>query len=427
MTSSSSPHPDAASLLALLDRFAAIGATPAGGVTRLCGSAEDGQARALFRGIAQAAGARVTIDEVGNQFALFRLAQGVAPAVMMGSHLDSQIRAGRFDGTLGVATALCVGEALLRARRQGAAFNADFIAVNWTNEEGARFRPSLLGSGTYAGSFTPDYALSRCDDQGMSLRAALGAIGSLGTDLPPPAPACYLELHIEQGSVLEEAKARIGIVTGNWSALKLEALFLGEQAHTGPTPMARRRDALLGAAYAIAGIRAVAERWPGEVHTAVARVLVEPNSANVVPARVSLAVEVRARSNEILEQAVAAAEAALRAAATQAGVGYEVAARAQRPVQRLPEGPAALVRACAQAARLEWLEMSTVAGHDALSLLSICPVGLIFVPSIGGITHNEAENTAAPDIAAGFEVALRAATGLCQAKAVPEAALALHA
>ncbi|WBO59208.1 hypothetical protein GT370_19530 [Acidocella sp. MX-AZ03] len=184
--------PDASALLALLDRFAAIGATAAGGVTRLCGSAEDGQARALFRSVAQAAGARVTIDEVGNQFALFPLAQGAAPAVMMGSHLDTQMRAGRFDGTLGVATALCVGEALLQARRQGAGFNADFIAVNWTNEEGARFRPSLLGSGTYAGSFTPDYALTRCDDQGVSLGAALDAIGSLGTDLPPlPRPAIW--------------------------------------------------------------------------------------------------------------------------------------------------------------------------------------------------------------------------------------------
>ncbi len=417
---------DPALLLSLLARFAGIGATPAGGVTRLCASAEDGVARDLFRELAEEAGATVRTDAVGNQFAHFPLTGGsAAPLVMMGSHLDSQSRAGRFDGTLGVATALCVGAALLRARREGTAFDADFVAVNWTNEEGARFRPSLLGSGAYAGTFSTDYALSRQDDTGISLGDALAEIGYLGTDTPPPLPACYLELHVEQGSVLEEAGATIGVVGRNWGAIKLDACFLGEQAHTGPTLMEKRRDALLGASYAIAGIREVAARWPGLVHSSVARILVEPNSANVVPASVTIAVEIRAGDNALLQQAGNVAEAMLAEAASRANVSYEITARSERPVRNLPGGPAALVRHCADAAGLSSLDMDTVAGHDALSLLGLCPVGLIFLPSIGGITHNEAEDTAPEDIAAGLTLSLSAAWHLCRAGGVPEAALTL--
>jgi beta-ureidopropionase / N-carbamoyl-L-amino-acid hydrolase len=429
MISTSSPpkrNADPAPLFALLSRFSAFGATPAGGVTRLCASPEDGLARDLFRQVAQEAGAIVCTDAVGNQFAQFPLTgDAAAPLVMMGSHLDSQGRAGRFDGTLGVATALCVGAALMRARRTGTAFNADFVAVNWTNEEGARFRPSLLGSGAYTGAFTADYVLSREDDKGISLGTALAEIGHLGSDTPPPLPACYLELHVEQGSVLEEAGAVIGVVGRNWGAIKIDVSFLGEQAHTGPTRMEKRRDALLGAAYAIAGIREVAARWPGLVHTSVARILVEPNSANVVPARVTIAAEIRAGDNALLREAGRVAEAVLAEAACRADVGYEIAARTERLVRSLPEAPAALVRQCADMAGLASPDMDTVAGHDAISLLGLCPVGLIFVPSIGGITHNEAENTAPDDIAAGLTLCTLAASRLCRAGGVPEAALGL--
>ena len=365
-------------------------------------------------------------DAVGNQFARFPLSgDDKAPLVMMGSHLDSQSRAGRFDGTLGVATALRVGAALMERRRAGELFQADFVAVNWTNEEGARFRPSLLGSGVYSGAFTADYALSRQDDAGVSLGAALAQIGHLGADAPPPPPACYLELHVEQGCVLEEAGVSIGVVGRNWGAIKLDVSFLGEQAHTGPARMETRRDALLGAAHAIAGINEVAARWPGLVHSAVARIVVEPNSANVVPARVSIAVEIRAGDNALLREAGKVAEAVLAEAASRANVGYEITARAERQMRALPEAPAALVRRCADAAGLSCLDMDTVAGHDALSLLGLCPVGLIFVPSICGITHNEAEDTAPADIEAGLTLCTLAAARLCRAGGVPEAALAL--
>lgn len=409
---------------ALFSRLSACGATRAGGITRLCGTAEDGAARAVLAGFLREAEAELRTDAVGNQFGIFRLARTAdAPLVMLGSHLDSQPRAGRFDGTYGVAAAAAIGAALLRARRAGAVFDADLCVVNWTNEEGARFRPSLLGSGTYAGHHGAQAALACRDDAGISLGEALAAIGALGTDAPPPPPACYLELHVEQGTVLEEAGATIGIVARNWGAAKLEVAFLGAQAHTGPTRMGRRRDALLAAATLITALRAVAAAWPDRVHTSVGRILVAPNSANVVPAEVVLSAEIRSADDGLLAEATGRAEAAMTAAAEQAGVAVAVRSRSLRPIRALPDAVCDLTAACAEAEALPMLRMDTVAGHDAISLLGLCPTGLIFVPSRDGIAHNEAEFTTDTDLEAGLRVALRAATRLCRAGGSPVRAL----
>ncbi len=408
----------------LFSRLSACGATPGGGVTRLCGTPEDGAARAILADFLREAGATLRTDAVGNQFGLFRLA-GVAdaPVVMLGSHLDSQPRAGRFDGTYGVAAAAAIGAALMRARRAGAAFDADLCAVNWTNEEGARFRPSLLGSGVYAGHHDAETALGCRDDAGVALGEALAAIRALGSDAAPPLPACYLELHVEQGTILEEAGARIGLVTRNWGAAKIEVVFTGEQAHTGPTRMGRRRDALYAAALLITALRTVAEAWPDRVHTSVGRILVAPNSANVVPAETVLSVEVRADDDGVLSEATAWAERAIAAAAGEARVGVALRGRSLRPVRPLPAEVCDLAEACAEAESLHALRMDTVAGHDALSLLGLCPTGLIFVPSRDGIAHDEAEFTADADLEAGLRVALRAATRLCRAGGSPVRAL----
>lgn len=427
MTSSSSV-PDfvaaARTFHALFAGFSLCGATEAGGITRLCASPADGEARALFAGAAREAGAELLVDAVGNQFALFRLAEGPgAPLVMMGSHLDSQPRAGRFDGTYGVAAALGIGADLRRAAGGGMTFGADFCAVNWTGEEGARFRPSLLGSGTYAGRHRAEEALACRDDAGVTLREALGGIGWLGTDAAPPPPACYLELHVEQGTVLEEVGATIGLVTRNWGAAKIEVCFVGEQAHTGPTPMPRRRDALLAAADLICSVRAIADRWPGRVHSSVGRILVEPNSANVVPARVTLSVELRSGDDALLTNAGLMAEAAIAAAADRAGVSASVTGRTMRPIRFMPEHVCDLVHACAEDQSLPALRMDTVAGHDAISLLGLCPTGIVFVPSIDGIAHNEAELTRESDLEAGLAVGLCAAWRLCRAGGSPERAL----
>ena len=353
---------------------------------------------------------------MGNQFGLFSLTgQGDAPLVMMGSHLDSQSRAGRLDGTYGVAAALRVGAGLMRARRAGARFTADFCAVNWTNEEGARFRPSLLGSGTYLGRHTVAEALACRDDDGISLRRGPGGHRPGGRDAPPPRPACYLEIHVEQGTALEEAGRTIGIVTRNWGATKIEAVFTGVQAHTGPGRMERRRDALLAAAYAIADIRALADAWPGLLYTAVGRVQVAPNSANVVAGtRRDLGGAPIRRRRHPDARPEAGPTGSCAGAADRAGTGLTITSRGERPIRAMPEAVCDLVAACAEAQGLGALRMDTVAGHDALSFLGICPTGLVFVPSIDGIAHNEAEATDPADLAAGLALMRDAAERLCR-------------
>ena len=422
MPSTSSP-PDPG-LHALFDRFSECGATAAGGVNRLCGSAADGQARDVFAAAIRDLGGDLRTDAVGNQFGLLPLAgRPDAPLVMLGSHLDSQPNGGRFDGTLGVATALRVAAALRQAKARGSAYAADLCVVNWTNEEGARFRPSLLGSGTYAGRHRAEDVLAIRDDDGVALEAALTAIGHRGSDPAPPMPACYLELHVEQGGVLTEAGATIGLVTRNWGAIKIDAVLMGAQAHTGPCPMGLRRDALLAAAYAIAEMRAIADRWPGRVHSSVGRIRVEPNSANVVPARVELSVEIRSADDAVLAEAGALADDALRAAAERARTDLTILARVERSIRRLPEAVCDLVALAAEETGHRAVPMATVAGHDALSLLGACPIGLVFVPSVGGIAHDAAELTSDSDMQAGLAVMLRATERLCRAGGSPERAI----
>lgn len=413
-------------LARLLTRFGTFGGLATGGVTRLCASAADGEARDAFAALLREAGADVLTDGVGNQFGVFRLTDTAdAPLVMMGSHLDSQPRGGRFDGALGVLAAFEAGRRLLLARRAGTTFNAHFCAVNWTNEEGARFRPSLLGSGTFVGKIRLEDALDSRDDDGVSLAAALDAIGYRGTDTPPAKPACYVELHVEQGGLLEADQVPIGIVTRNWGAAKIDVCFKGEQAHTGPAKMHARRDALFAASQVICDVRAIADQWPDRVHTSVGRLVVQPNSPNVVPAQTDLSIELRAVDNTLLQEAEALAMKAIEQAARRANVSHEIGSRTSRPIRVLPPAVGDLVKLCADRAGVKSRAIDTVSGHDALSLLDLCPTGLVFVPSIGGIAHNENEDTHTNDLDIGMTVLMAVAQSLCTSDGDPVAALAL--
>jgi N-carbamoyl-L-amino-acid hydrolase len=427
MTSNSSipETSETGKLTSLLAHFAQFGGLTTGGVTRLCASAADGEARDAFATLLRDAGAEVLTDGVGNQFGIFRLAHRTgAPLVMMGSHLDSQPRGGRFDGVLGVLAAFEAGRRLMLAKHAGASFDCDFCAVNWTNEEGARFRPSLLGSGTFVGKITMDDALASRDDDGVTLADALAAIGYRGKDAPPPAPSCYVELHVEQGALLEADDVPIGIVTRNWGAAKMDVSFKGEQAHTGPAKMGARRDALFAAAQVICDVRAIAHKWHDRIHTSVGRLVVQPNSPNVVPSQTELSIEMRAIEDSILQEAETIAIQAIERAARLANVTFEIVNRTSRPIRVLPSAVGELVKVCARAAGVRSREIDTVSGHDALSLLDTCPTGLVFVPSIGGIAHNENEDTHADDLDTGMTVLMDVATRLCQSGGDPVIAAA---
>jgi N-carbamoyl-L-amino-acid hydrolase len=256
-------------LQSMMGELSTFGGGPDGSMTRLTLSREDGAARDWLGRWFADNGFVQSVDAIGNQFGRMSLAGIDAPVVMVGSHIDSQPNGGRFDGALGVVSAceavLAMSERLRAENRLSA---CNFQVVNWTNEEGARFQPSLLGSSVFAGALELEWALDRRDGDGVTVRQSLAQIGYAGKDRVA-VPSALIELHVEGSNILFEANEKFGVFTRFWGATKYRLAFLGLQAHTGPTPMAQRKDALLGAAYLIADLKQIAGEHGLDLHTSV--------------------------------------------------------------------------------------------------------------------------------------------------------------
>lgn len=387
-------------MLAELEAFARIGSTGAGGVCRLAGDAADGEARDLLRGLFVEAGADVVVDPVGNMFGIFRLSEAGETAVLAGSHLDSQPTGGRFDGTYGVLAALAAARAL---KESGASFRHDLVVCNWTNEEGARFTPSLTGSSVFAGTLPAGTALALSDASGATLGQALAAIGYAGSGRLAHRPVHAVEIHIEQGPRLEEAGAQVGLVEAAWAARKICIAFEGEPSHTGPTAMAMRRDALHAAARAICLLHDWGEIFGQGVHWSCARLENAPNSANVVAETCKLWIEVRHPAADICRFFGDAFLLRLGEITRPGGAGFRIVSDAMRPPENLSgEGCDLAERICGEGG-ISSLRLDTVAGHDALALAAAMPSSLFFVPSAGGISHSPREWTSEPDLLTGAD------------------------
>ena len=390
----------------LLAAFAAIGTTSEGGVTRLAASAEDGQARdALCRWLRRQ-GFEIAIDRVGNLFGILDL--GVTAgngAVYCGSHLDSQPNGGRFDGAYGVIAACCAALAIRRRVDSGdlEPRHRYLVVVSWTNEEGARYQPSLLGSSVFSGALEATEALEACDAEGVQLAEALRKIGYLGQDAPPAEPDRYVELHVEQGAVLERQGRDIGVVTHCWGARKFRLRFLGRADHTGPTPMADRRDALRAASLLVAEVSHRALASEGRLHGSVGRLLVEPNSPNVVPRSATLFVELRAGAEDELNAAEAWLTESLDQICQATGCRSEIESSTRRPVEAFDTYGVEIAKEAIDALGLDVTTMATIAGHDALALQRRTPATLLFVPSAGGVSHSPNEFTAEKDLENGLQ------------------------
>ncbi len=407
-------EPASARLHGMLRALDAVGATPAGGVHRPACTAADGAARDLLQTWMRDAGMQVAIDPIGNMAGLLELAGPGAPVVMAGSHLDSQPQGGRFDGALGVAAACAAALDLQDQVRAGLLRPCCNVAVvNWTNEEGARFQPSLLGSGVHAGTLGLQEALACADGDGVCIGAALRDIGYAGTGVLPHASA-YVELHVECGRVLDDAGERLGVFTRYWGAAKQRVAFIGEAAHTGPTPMPLRRDALLGAARLVCAVRAMADAAPGLLHSSVGRIEVRPNSPNVVPAEAVTFVELRSPEPGVLTWAEAELARQVAVAAEGAGLRADAGPVDRRPAGAFDAGLAAMAEAEAAAMGYALRRLDTVAGHDAVSMAGLCPSVMLVVPSVGGLCHNPAEFTHPADVALGAELLTRLLGRLCR-------------
>lgn len=405
--------PTANDFLADFHTMGEFGATGNGGVDRQAATEADAEQRNWFRSILEARGFTVRFDRIGNQWGLLERVPG-APYVVVGSHMDSQPTAGKFDGAYGVLAAAHAAFRLAAAwsSRVRSAPKYNVAVVNWFNEEGSRFKPSMMGSSVYTGKLALEEALSVTDPNGVSVMEALSTHGFL-SDWEGPEAAFCAEIHIEQGRSMERDGVTIGLVHSNWAANKYEFVVHGEQAHTGSTVIADRRDALLGASMLVVAAREIADAFPGKVHTSVGQLDVYPNSPVVVPSRVSLLLDLRSAD----EGALAKADAILhrRVAHVEEAARVQVERRTSHSWPVTPyqsEGVELSAKAAAELG-LPHKEVMTLAGHDSTNMKDIVPTVMLFVPSVDGISHNEHEYTTDADIVAGVNMLTEVVGRLC--------------
>ena len=384
---------------------ARFGATPKGGIKRLTLSDDDKRVRDWFKSACESLGCTVKIDAVGNMFAVRPGKRPDLLPIALGSHLDTQPTGGKFDGVLGVLGAL---EALRTLVATGYETTAPIMLVNWTNEEGSRFAPAMLCSGVYAGVFTPDYAYAREDRDGTKLGDELARIGYRGAD---PAGShkfqAMFELHIEQGPILEAEDKQIGVVTGVQGMRWYEVTVQGQEAHTGATPMKLRKNALLCAAKMIAAIDKVGmDHLPGVA--SVGLIENRPNSRNVVPGEVFFTVDLRHPDEAVLDKMETEFRKALPLCAMEQGLTFDEKRIWNSPAVAFHPDLIACVRAGAAKAGYSTREMASGAGHDAAYIARVAPTTMIFVPCLGGLSHNEAESTTLEECGRGAQVLLNA-------------------
>jgi N-carbamoyl-L-amino-acid hydrolase len=385
--------------------MAKIGATPKGGVCRLTLTDLDRQSRDLFARWAKEAGCTLKVDAVGNMVVRRPGRDARRPAVMTGSHLDSQPTGGKFDGAYGVLAGL---EVLRTLNDHAIETEAPVEVVVWTNEEGSRFAPAMMGSGTYAGVFPLEETLARKDQEGTSFGQALDSIAYRGEGLADELPAAYFEAHIEQGPILEAEQKTIGVVTGAQGQRWYEVTFTGQEAHAGPTPMGRRRDALLGAAKAVQLVNGIGLGFQPNACATVGMVQVHPNSRNVIPGRVWITVDLRHPEDARLTEMDKELRAGLAKIAGDAGLELAIEQIWHSPATPFAKPLVDAVRRGAERGGFAHRDIVSGAGHDAVYLARVAPTAMIFVPCEGGISHNEIENATPQDLGAGCTVLLHA-------------------
>lgn len=383
---------------------AKFGGTPKGGVKRLTLSAEDKQVRDWFRAACEAAGCEVHVDTLGTMYALRPGRDNSKLPVGLGSHLDTQPTGGKYDGVLGTLAAL---EVIRTLNDAGIETDAPLCVVNWTNEEGSRFAPATMASAAYAGEYTSEDILSRRDTDGISVAEALDTIGYRGDEAVGARKfAGFVELHIEQGPLLEAENKTIGVVERGQGIAWYDGSVTGFASHAGTTPMPLRHDALLALSeLALAVEQAAIAHGPNAVAT-IGEIKIENASRNVVPGEIRFTVDARSGAADILDRLHDTFRKAITEIASRRSVGIELI-----PVWRKEPTifDAGFVDAIAQSSsELGYASRHITSGaiHDACNLSTVMPAAMIFVPCKDGISHNELEDATQADCTAGANVLL---------------------
>jgi N-carbamoyl-L-amino-acid hydrolase len=402
-----SPTIDAARFWSTVMRSGDIGPGKAGGLRRLALSDADKEMRDLFVTWCTEAGCTVSIDRVGNIFARRPGTDDHLPPVLMGSHLDTQVAGGKYDGIVGVLAGLEVLRTLDERRVQT---KRPLELVCWTNEEGARFTPPMVASGAFAGVFDVDWVLGLRDDDGKVFGSELERIGYNGkTAVGGRAIDAYFELHIEQGPILDRETVPVGIVTGGYAARGMHVDFHGETAHAGPTPMDRRRNALVGASMLAVAVNEIGWRYhETEGKATVARLVAWPNKAGILSEYAQLTCDVRHADPAVADRMWAEVKAAADDSARRANVEARVASEWRFGSERFDPGCIRLVREAAERLGVRHRDILSQAGHDAYYISRIAPTAMIFTPCRDGISHNEAEHAEEGYTVPGVNVLLHA-------------------
>jgi len=394
-----------------IEASAKIGPGVAGGLRRPALSDSDKEVRDLFRRWCEEAGCTVSVDQMGSMFAR-REGREDLPPVLVGSHLDTQIAGGRYDGIIGVLAGL---EIVRTLNDLGITTRRPIEVVNWTNEEGARFQPPMVAAGVFAGVYSLEWGLNRPTrdpgpGEGKTLGEELRRIGYAG-GVPPGGRDVdsYFELHIEQGPELERTGTSVGIVTGGYAVRAMLVRVKGETSHTGPTPMEKRKNALVGAARMITAADDLGWDYAGsDGKVTAARLTVSPNLAGILSDHAELSLDLRHSDPAVADEMLAELEKRLAEAARRAQVDYEIVERWTFGDERFDPDCVARLREAAEALGVSHRDMLSQAGHDAYHMAARHPVAMLFSPCGGGITHNEAENTVLEDQLPAVNVLLNA-------------------
>ena len=396
---------DAERLLDRIQRLGQIGRDAEGRLTRLAVSDADKSARDLLADWMGAAGLEIAVDRIGNLFGLWRGAEhGDLPPVMVGSHIDTVIDAGIYDGCYGVLAGL---EMIATLREAGLQPTCPIAVAAFTNEEGVRYAPDMMGSLVYAGGLAAETALATGGNDGTVLGEELARIDYAGNEEPGfPQPRAYVELHVEQGPILECQGVPIGAVANlqgiSWQRITIE----GVANHAGTTPMAMRRDAGQAAARVVTFLRDHIASADAATVATVGCMTLAPNAINVIPARATFTVDLRNPDEAKLQEAEAALARYLEKLAQAEGVSISTEPLARTAPVTFDPGIVELIERTAERRGLRSLRMTSGAGHDAQMLARICPAAMIFVPSTAGISHNPREHTPDADLIAGANVLL---------------------
>jgi N-carbamoyl-L-amino-acid hydrolase len=389
-----------------LMELARIGATDKGGVKRLALTDLDRQGRDLVVQWAKAEGLAVTVDAIGN---VFMRREGTNPTlrpVVTGSHIDTQPTGGKFDGNYGVLAGL---EVVRTLNERGIRTEAPIEVAFWTNEEGSRFVPVMMGSGVFCGAFSLETAYAARDVDGKTVSDELKRIGYQGDQVPGDHPiGAYVEAHIEQGPVLEDANKVIGVVPAVMGLSWYDCTVTGMEAHAGPTPMHLRRDALQVATTIMQETVAIANRYPPYGRGTVGMVQVFPNSRNVIPGQVKFSIDLRNVTGDLLDTMHGEIEAFVERTRRETGLSIVLERVSYYPPCPFHPDCVGAVRAATEKLGYSTMDVVSGAGHDAIYVARLAPAGMIFVPCKDGISHNEIEDAQPGHLEAGCNVLLHA-------------------